>query len=350
MQDGAIVYNWKEYFDELEEGDIVFTYFTGPGVSKGIYAVTRVVGITEDGKVRGMVLRYSDESPIVPEADFEKYESQIINRPYGSAYVIPPFLQIDFESLRQRLAVSEVTTEGALLCHSCAKDKKFYCSACPLLDPNVLIKWNNEVQLGIPGLEGIASAFWVRPRQASWMKVTIATRPFYAFKAGSQIYAGPFAHAITLVIQANPVFGNRKFDYILGIPLSPEKATRGEFDRVSKLCEYLGMESGIPYLQGGLKLNKPISRVAYKRRALNTFPQDYHDALSLSAPDLSNQTVLLVDDVITNGLTLSVTAGFLKERCPGAKFYGATVGIMGVRGNMSQMAMNRYRFHPPSAT
>jgi len=30
---GYIIYNWLQYFDQVEVGDIVFTYFTGKGVT-----------------------------------------------------------------------------------------------------------------------------------------------------------------------------------------------------------------------------------------------------------------------------------------------------------------------------
>ena len=30
-----LTFNWKEYFDEVELGDIVFTYFIGSTVTKG---------------------------------------------------------------------------------------------------------------------------------------------------------------------------------------------------------------------------------------------------------------------------------------------------------------------------
>ena len=50
-----LTFNWREYFDDVELGDIVFTYFIGSNVTKGIYLICKVSKKLGNKKVLGRV-------------------------------------------------------------------------------------------------------------------------------------------------------------------------------------------------------------------------------------------------------------------------------------------------------
>lgn len=215
-----MVYNWREYFDEVELGDIVFTYFTGSGITKGIYLICKVSKKLYNKKVLGRVLRYNQERPLIPPTEFAQYEDDIITRPIGSVYVIPSSLEIAFEDLRKKVSISEIEIKNTANCYRCEVNK---CSECALLNPNFLIKWDTEVALKIPIIEHVVAPFWIIPRQSHWMSKTITEHPisrfFYDFKSGYAAYAPLFAFGILRALENDPRFSNVKFDFILGVPL-----------------------------------------------------------------------------------------------------------------------------------
>ena len=345
-----IVYNWKEYFDNVEKGDVVFTYFVGRGVKKGIYLIAKVSEIKKDKLVIGKVLRYDQDKPLVPPQEFEKYKDKILTRPIGSVYVIPSSLDIVFEDLKKKVAISEIDIKKRVDCYTCYRNKAFNCNSCVLLNPNYLIKWDEEVSSKIRRLGKIketTSAFWIIPRQAHWMKKTITQHPisemFYDFKSGYYYYSNLFAFGILKAIDYHPRF-KIKFDYVLGIPLSPDKKKSGEIDRVAKLCEIVSKELKVNYLNDGLKLTKPISRRSYKLNGLGNqdFSRDYYKYLDLNTPNLNNKTILIIYDVITDGITLKTTAKKVMDQYPNVSIYAATAGIMAKKGNMTANAIRKF--------
>ena len=116
-----LTFNWKEYFDEVELGDIVFTYFTGSTVTKGIYLICKVSKKLDNKKVLGRVLRYDQKEPLISPSEFAKYEGNIITRPIGSVYVIPSFLDIAFEDMRKKVTISEIEIEEEANCYRCIR-------------------------------------------------------------------------------------------------------------------------------------------------------------------------------------------------------------------------------------
>jgi len=345
-----IIYNWREYFDNVEKGDVVFTYFVGRGVRKGVYLIAKVSEIKRDKRVIGKVLRYDMNEPLIPLHEFEKCKDKILTRPIGSVYVIPSSLDIVFEDLKKKVAISEIDIKERADCYTCYRNKKFNCKSCTLLNPNYLIKWDEEVSSGIrkmSNIKEISSAFWVIPRQAHWMRKTITQHPisemFYDFKSGYYYYSNLFGFGILKAIEYHPRF-KVNFNYILGIPLSPDKKKNGEFDRVAKLCEIVSKELKVSYLNNGLELTKPISRRSYKLNGLGNqdFSRDYYGYVDLNTPNLNNKTILIIDDVITDGITLKTTAKKILDKFPSVHIYAATAGIMAKKGNMTRYARQKF--------
>ena len=345
-----LVYNWKEYFDNVEKGDLVFTYFVGKGVKKGIYLIAKVSEIKKGKIVIGKVLRYDVEQPLIPQQEFKKYEDKILTRPIGSVYVIPSSLDIIFEDIKKEVIISEIDIKKCADCYTCYRNKTFDCKNCVLLNPNYIIKWDEEVSTSIrkiSNIKEITSAFWIIPRQSHWMRRTITQHPisemFYDFKSGYHYYSNLFAFGILKAIDYHPRF-KVKFDYILGIPLSPDKRKSGEIDRVAKLCEIVSRELKIDYLSNGLTLKKPISRRSYKLDGLSDydFSRDYYNYLDLNTPNLNDKTILIIDDVITDGVTLKTTAKKISDEYYNVSIYAATAGIMAKKRNMTISTIQKF--------
>jgi len=101
------------------------------------------------------------------------------------------------------------------------------------------------------------------------------------------------------------------FDCIVPIPLSPDKAAKGEIHRTRLLTQELSMLLGIPVKQV-LKLSKAIS----KRRMLSdgyTYAQfEWEYSKALDVGNVASITrILLVDDVCTYGGTLRAASSAL---------------------------------------
>ena len=347
-KDTYLVYNWREYFDDLNKGDIIFTYFTGPGVREGVYLISKISEIKSDKHVIGKVLRHNLQEPLILPEDFKKYSAQILTRPIGSVYVIPPSLDIAFEDIKRKVTISEIEIKAKVNCFTCFKDNTFLCKSCSIFDTNFLIKWDNEVSLKIPKIKEITSPFWIIPRQSHWIKKTITEHPisdmFYSFKSGYEYYSRLFAFGILKAINIHPRFKRVEFNYILGIPLSPDKIKHGEFDRVAKLCKILSQEMNVRYLEDGLLLSESISRRYYKLLGKEKdFSKDYYNYLKLKTPTLNNKTILLIDDVITDGTTLKTTSRRIKDSYPESQIYAATGGVMAKKNNMTVEVVQKFR-------
>src|SRR5512136_1512622 len=79
-----LVYNWREYFDNVEPGDVVFTYFSGSGFERGIYLVSQVSKICPDRKVHGKVIHYDEDRPLFSEAQLARLRRKITRRRRGT--------------------------------------------------------------------------------------------------------------------------------------------------------------------------------------------------------------------------------------------------------------------------
>jgi predicted amidophosphoribosyltransferase len=167
--------------------------------------------------------------------------------------------------------------------------------------------------------------------------------PFYSFKAGYKSFARLFAYGILKAIRNHPQMARLKYDRILGVPLSPRKKEDGEFDRVSELCKIISKELGVPYVKTGLSLSKSISRRSYKLmgKGREQFVNRYSEYLHVKT-FLKNKKVLLIDDVVTDGLTLRTVTMKILERYPSAVIYGATAGIMAKQYNMTSQVIRKF--------
>lgn len=345
-----LTYNWREYFDDVSEGDIIFTLFKGRGVKRGIYLVSKVARkIIPSKNVICKIIYYDENQPLIEPSEFARYERQLIPRPYGTVYVIPPFLDIEFEKIQKEITISEINVGTKIYCKSCLDNNTNGCINCPIFNNRFLIKWGNEVKLKAANIEQSISPFWVIPYQSHWIKTNIrqhaVSQIIYAFKAGYKKYAHLLALGIKKEMDIDPVFNEINFDCIVGIPLSPKKKANGEFDRVNEICTILDNMINVRYLQDALSLSNHISRREYKSLEIEyKFSKDYYTYLQVNTTeDLNNKKVLLVDDIITDGKTLSIAAKKIREKFPNCQIYSATAGIMAKKRNMKADVIKKFK-------
>lgn len=174
----------------------------------------------------------------------------------------------------------------------------------------------------------------------------VPSRIFYAFKSGYELYANLFAEGIINAIENDSRFRTLKFNYIINIPLSPDKIENGELDRVDSICTKLSKMLGVSYLRNALILSSPISRRVYRWRSQNVkFDNDYYEKLVWKIDlSLDNKIILIVDDVVTDGRTLKTFARKIHSRYPRAILYAATGGIMAKKRNMTWQTIRQYQF------
>lgn len=344
----VFTYNWNQYFDQLERGDIVFTYFIGSGVKRGIYLISKITKVESPNIARAKVLLFDSLNPIVADENLTKYNKAIFNRPRGSVFVIPAYLEPAFDEILRNKLISTIEVSEPIDCYRCFEKNVFPCEKCSIFDKDYMINFRKEVTIKIPGYVRITAPFWVIPHQSNWTKTTIRqhtiSRIFYNFKAGVRQYAKLFSRGIKKAIDAEPVMKSVKFDLLLGVPISPLKEKQEEFDRVKELCSELSKIVKIPYLEGALSLSAHISRKEYRRLYGDTkFIEDYCKALKLEVESLNSKNVLIVDDVITDGMTLRAISEKIKKRFPEAVLYGAAGAIMAKKRNVSPDAIVKFK-------
>ena len=343
-----LYYNWSQYFDQVERGDIVFTYFIGKGVKRGVYLIAKITKLERPNSAMAKVLVYNATKPILSDVELLAYKKIIFNRPRGSVFVIPTFLDPFFDKILRDKVISDIEITEQIDCYECFRKNVFPCDKCSIFDREYIINFGKEVALKIPGYNKFTAPFWVIPYQSHWTWMRIRKHPisriFYNFKSGFYQYTRLFARGIKKAIDTNPEMENVKFYLILGVPLSPRKKRHREFDRVKELCLELEKITQIKYLENGLSLSRHISRKEYRGRYSNAkFIEDYSKALKVDIGSLDGKNILIIDDVITDGMTLRAIYKKIKELFPQATLFGAAGAIMLKKRNASPVAVNKFK-------
>jgi predicted amidophosphoribosyltransferase len=146
------------------------------------------------------------------------------------------------------------------------------------------------------------------------------------FKTGEKELAYPLALGIHLRLEEMKI---NRFDAIVPVPLSPDKAAAREIHRTRLLANELAKLRGLP-VREILGLSKPISK---RRLGLpaGDFERRYVDALVIDPTAAGLEHVLVVDDVCTHGSTLRSCVNKIRELAPGVEIVLATAGQMIVR-------------------
>lgn len=322
---------WKHYVDVVEPGDEIWVYFHGPhSFDNGVYAR----GIAEDVLYdeRAVLLRVTEYSTGRPLTDpkLSARIASIVSTRYRQVFVLP-------EELDAAPACSVATTAA-----SC---EARYCASCPTWKnlPTVNRRILKTPHRMAGQVDRFAPAYWVIPNRSFLFYkpgkvirrgVRRTSELFSRFKMGEVALAYPLALGMRYALAKAR---RLDFDVIVPVPLSPEKAERGELHRTLSLSRELGRLMSIKVEQW-LTLDEPISKRKLRTGlgyGASAFEAAYAEALSAHGRLAKASSVLLVDDVCTEGSTLRACAEAMRELNPDVHVVTATAGQMAVKNAVS---------------
>lgn len=202
-------------------------------------------------------------------------------------------------------------SDGHYICGSCWREVKFikkpYCETCGHpLDP-------------LAALPDVVPSCNKCPENALFRKarsVTVYNSPAgTAFRLlkyqGKTIMAKPLAD---LMVEAMPAFfGMEDYDCIVPVPLHKKRRRKRGYNQVELIGEWLSSRTGIPMETHCLIKTvhtPPQVGLSYEERQRNV--RGHFDVVNL--PDLSGKRVLLIDDVLTTGATVTESARILVRK------------------------------------
>lgn len=316
LRDGRFLeLGWARYIDAIHNGDEVWIVFVGRGVVSGVYVEGIVASVDGDaGTVQLRVRRKSTDDPLTDAQTSAQLLAAVSTR-YRQVFLWPPHL-----ALRENCGAEEC---GNRACQQC-------------------VTWQSIPQLelahyrapaAIRGLT-VVPAYWIVParcylyrnnrRPAPWNRRV--SDMFAAFKVGEKRYTFPLAAGMHAALRAR---GQADFEAIVPIPLSPEKAAAGEFDRTNALAMEL-RRLGVAPVRNLLTLTGSISKRRMQAQGFTPtqFKSRYLRLLEVDPAVANLKRVLLVDDVITRGSTLSVAVAALRAINPALDIVVAAAGQM----------------------
>ena len=347
---GIMKYNWAAYVENLERGDIILTYFTGTGCRAGIYGVSVVRDVDN---VTARLLRYScdDRNPLISVKCNRALFERIRTRPRGAEVVVPNSCELivykvlaNDEELMAEAAKWNVGLPGSTIIGRVSYREI------------AIVNIQNDLSAPVQNKK-LISTFWIRPKQASWIRrsppwLYRISSIFGSFKSGDMTWLEYFASKMVKQIRGAVPKAKSKFGVVIGVPLNEKKRSSGEVDRVSKLAKSVSERIGVPYMEV-FKLNGDISRRLYKRMGLSSsyFRKQYMKQLEIitqqELKDLINSSrgILLIDDVYTDGVTTATVVDALKQKFPNREVDVtiATLGIMAKQNNMNSDLVESWR-------
>lgn len=317
---------WGRYIDSVEEGHEVWIYFHGPRVwPSGVYAKGFVQAIDANaGKVHLRVRDYSADQPLTDPETSDRIAGIIKARGlqvfvYPEVWETPPECNIELtaDSCRARR------------CESCTAWKRL-----PLIERSAHVPPRRFPLVA----GGFAPAYWVIPSRCYLHQngrriarpIERTSELFYRFKSGEANLAYPLALGIYQALRRRRLL---EFDCIVPIPLSPDKAGKGEIHRTRLLAEELEplLDAHVEEL---LELSESISKHRLriqKGLTANQFERLYYETLSVDPRVKSYERLLVLDDVSTEGSTVRCAIQRIRERNPQATIVAATAGQMIVK-------------------
>jgi hypothetical protein len=308
---------WDRYIEAVEVGNEVWVFFHGPhAFENGVYVKGYVHSIDAGhGSVLLRVRSHSTETPLINRETSDRV-SQIVRPRFRQVFLLP----YEWESTPN--CSIGTTAESCRLrqCERCAA-----WGALPRIQPTEL-----GTPVRLPSDVGFAPAYWVIPSRCylgrgAGRLVRRTSEIFYRFKIGEEALAYPLALAMFRALTSR---GLIDFDAVVPIQLSPEKAERGELNRMRALAGELSKLLGVPVLEA-LSLERPCSKKAAlaKGATPSGFEREYMSALvrrEMAIPD----RILLIDDVCTRGSTLRSACAKLREANEACVITVATAGQM----------------------
>ncbi len=190
--------------------------------------------------------------------------------------------------------------EGKFLCHNCVASlpqlKKPYCVLCASPGQSPHCSWCRELT---PAYEGIRAPFLFDGAIRSAV---------YAFKYhGLKAAAPELGHLLADYLKLQPMVGN----VLVPVPLHSRRLRHRGYNQSALLAKELGKLTGIG-VEPRLLTRKKDAIPQVHTTTKNQRRDNVAGSFSCTS-DLSNKSVILVDDVATTGSTLSACAAALKR-------------------------------------
>ena len=317
MREGRLRLGWRHYIDAVEKGWECWVYFHGPHrFENGVYVKGIVAAVDLGaGEVSLRVREHSTERPITPR-DVSARVAAVVAPRYRQVFVWPDEWTVAPEC-------------GLVAC------KSRQCGDCTTWAGLPLIEAGHATaprRLRWSTYEDVVPAHWIVPRRCYETRIAPAVKAvtgrFADFKLGETSYAYPFARSMFEQLRRRDLI---ECDYVVPIPLSPDKATNGEQHRTRALAKELGRLLAVP-MREMLTLTMGVSkrRLLSQGHTIANFEQRYSCALRAHVPS-SAERILLVDDVMTGGSTVAQALEAIREQQPKAAVVVATAGQMIVK-------------------
>lgn len=317
--------SWKSYIEAVDDRDEVWVFFRGPhAFEDGVYVKGRVARI--DGDAEKVFLRideHNTEEPLLLDPEDAARVAELVDIRYRQVFLLPDELQ---DALDCTVASTALSCQ-AHRCEHCRVWRKL-----PRVAPEAM---ELPPRLAGSGCETYAAGFWTVPPRSfayGYEKAGIrrTTEIFNAFKVGKKELAYPLALAMRKALRRGQ---RRRFDCLVPIPLSPDKAKRGELHRTKALADELSTMLGVSVRQL-LSLKEAISKRALGLSA-GPFEERYAKALEVAPAVRRYDRILLVDDTCTRGSTLKVAAERILELNSGCEVIAVTATLMAVKNTVA---------------
>ena len=322
MHDGRLRLGWRHYIDVVEKGWECWVYFHGPHrFENGVYVEGIVDAIDLHASAVSLRVRRSSTTTPITTQEISRRAAEVVATPYRQVFVWPEAWRVAPEC-------------GLAACRLRRCDDCETWTALPLIEegharPPSRLRWSTY--------ERVIPAHWIVPRRCYETRITPAVRVltdrFTDFKLGEMGYAYSFARAMFERLRR---CDRLDFDYVVPIPLSPEKAEKGEKHRTRVLARELGRLLAVP-VREMLTLTRAVSKRRMQAVGFSTaqFEHSYANALRGEIPHDANR-ILLVDDVMTRGSTIAQALNAIREQRPNTVMVVTTAGQMIVKDAVVQ--------------
>jgi len=205
-------------------------------------------------------------------------------------FIYPPFCYTCDERLKEN---------ERLVCEKCWKSFKPY-------EGGIKIE---KKKLNIPGKTNFSECYSIYNYNEKTLKLIHIFK--YSKKSSLSIRMGK---KLGEVIKKNNF--EKKFDMIIPVPLHKSRERERGFNQSDLLSRFASSESGTPLFKNIVirtKNNKSQSQLSYKERIENV-----KNIFRVKQPEMiKDKKIILIDDIITTGLTVNSCCGELKKH--GAK-------------------------------